>query len=103
MFPFFQSGADIQLLHLRSPLSDSGPWEGMKFRRGQVDSGKVEFFLKGSLDSILSPSPSVKIQIIGGKVGLRFLGKTLLGAANKLFVFKSLLKRPGNVLPLHLK
>ena len=29
---------------------------------------KVENILKGSLDSIPSPSPSVNIQIIGGKV-----------------------------------
>jgi len=29
---------------------------------------KVENVLKGSLDSIPSPSPSVKIQIMGGKV-----------------------------------
>ena len=41
---------------------------------------KVENILKHSLDSIPSPSPSVKIQIIGGKVG-----KTLLGVVNKLF------------------
>ena len=34
--------------------------------------GKVEKILKGSLDSIPSPSPSVKIQIMGGKVCLRF-------------------------------
>jgi hypothetical protein len=27
----------------------------------------------------------VKIQIMGGKVGLRCKGKTLLGVANKLF------------------
>ena len=32
---------------------------------------KVEKILKGSLDSISSPSPSVKIQIMGGKVCLR--------------------------------
>ena len=32
---------------------------------------KVEFFLKGSLNSISSPSTAVKIQIIGGKVSLR--------------------------------
>ena len=32
---------------------------------------KVENNLKGSLDSIPSPSPSVKIQINGGKVCLR--------------------------------
>ena len=33
--------------------------------------GKVENVLKGSLDSIPSPSPSVKIQIMGEKVCLR--------------------------------
>ena len=32
---------------------------------------KVEKILKGSLDLISSPSPSVKIQIMGGKVYLR--------------------------------
>ena len=37
---------------------------------------KVGKILKGSLDSI--PSPSVKIQIMGGKVCLRCKGKTLL-------------------------
>ena len=37
---------------------------------------KVENILKGSLDLI--PSPSVKIQIMGGKVCLRCKGKTLL-------------------------
>ena len=40
---------------------------------------KVEKILKSSLDSIPSPSPSVKIQIMGGKVCLRCKGKTLLG------------------------
>ena len=65
---------------------------------------KVEKILKGSLDSIPSPSPSVKIQIMGGKVFLRCKGKTLLlGVVNKLFVFKNLLTTPSNVLPLHLK
>ena len=49
---------------------------------------KVEKVLKDSLNSI--SSPSVKIQIIGGRVYLRKLGKTLLGDGNKLFVFKSL-------------
>ena len=42
-----------------------------------VGGGKVEKILKGSLDSI--PSPSVKIQIMSGKVSLRCKGKTLLG------------------------
>ena len=43
---------------------------------------KVEKILKGSLNSI--PSPSVKIQIMGGKVCLRWKGKTLLGLVDKL-------------------
>ena len=43
---------------------------------------KVETILKVSLDSI--QSPSVKIQIMGGKVCLRCKGKTLLGVVNKL-------------------
>ena len=33
-----------------------------------VVESKVETILKGSLDSITSPSPSEKIQIMGGKV-----------------------------------
>ena len=45
--------------------------------------------LKVSLDSCPSPSPSVKIQIMGGKVCLRCIGKTLLGFVNKLFVITS--------------
>ena len=44
---------------------------------------KVEKILKGSLDSIPSPSPSVKIQ----------------GDVNKLLKTKSLLTSPSNVLP----
>ena len=62
---------------------------------------KVEKILKGNLDFI--PSPSVKIQIMGGKVRLRCKGKTLLGIANKLLAFKSLLTSPCNVLPYYLK
>ena len=40
----------------------------------EIKPFKVEKILKGSLDSI--PSPSVKIQIMGGKVCLRCNGKT---------------------------
>ena len=47
------------------------------------ESRVVEKILKGSLNSIPSPSPSVKIQIMGGKVGLRCKGKTLLGVVKK--------------------
>ena len=64
--------------------------------------GKVEKILKGSLDSIPSPSPSVKIQIMGGKDCLRCKGKTLLGVVNKLLKTKSLLTSRSNVLPYHL-
>ena len=39
----------------------------------------VEKILKGSLDSIPSPSPSVKILIMGGKVCLRCKGKKSQG------------------------
>ena len=39
---------------------------------------KIEKILKGSLDSVPPPSPSVKIQIMGGKIRLRFKSKTLL-------------------------
>ena len=47
-------------------------------------SNKVEKILKGSLNLIPSPSPSVKIDIMGGKVCLRCKGKTLLDDVNKL-------------------
>ena len=64
---------------------------------------KVEKILKGSLDLIPTPSPSVKIQIMEGKVCLSCKGKTLLGVVNKLFKTKSLLTSPSNVLPYYLK
>ena len=59
---------------------------------------KVEKILKGSLDAIPSPSPSVKIQIVSGKVCLRCKDKTLLGIVHKLLKTKSLLISPSNVL-----
>ena len=62
---------------------------------------KVEKKLKGSLDLI--PSPSVKIQIMGGKVCLRCKGKTLQGVANNLLKKRSLLTSPSNFLPYYLK
>ena len=49
---------------------------------------KVEKILKGSLDLIPSPSPSVKIQIMGGKVCLRYKGKTLLDIKKPCFFDK---------------
>ena len=64
---------------------------------------KVEMILKDSLDSIPSTSPSVKIQIMGGKVCLRCKGKTLLGIVNKLLKIKRLLTMSSNNLPSELK
>jgi len=49
---------------------------------------KVEKILKGSLDSIPSPSSSLKIQIMGGKVCLMCKGKPLLGVVNTLLKAK---------------
>ena len=40
---------------------------------------KVEKILKGNLDFLPSPSPSLKIEIMSGKVCLWCKGKTLLG------------------------
>ena len=48
--------------------------EQIKVETNELED-KVEKVLKGSLDSIPSPSHSVKIQILGGKVCLRCKGK----------------------------
>ena len=74
-------------------------WE-VSFAPNWID--KVEKISKGSLDLIPSPSPSVKIQIMGGKVCLMCKGKTLLRIVNKLLKTKSLLTSPSNVLPYYL-
>ena len=60
---------------------------------------KVEKIIKDSLDSIPSPSPSVKIQIMDGKVCLSCIGKTLIGIVNKLLKAERLLTSPSDVLP----
>ena len=65
-----------------------------------ISKNQNKKYLKGSLDLIPSPSPSVKIQIMGGKVCLRCKGKTLLGFVNKLLKTKSLLTSPSNVFAL---
>ena len=69
----------------------------------KVSNCKVEKILKGSLDLIPSPSPSVKILIMGKKVCLRCKSKTLLGIVNKLLKTKSLLTSSSNVVPYYLK
>ena len=72
------------------------------FKSNSKSTLKVEEILKGGLDLIPSPTPSVKIQIMGRKVCLRCKGKTLLGFVNKL-VFKSLLTSSSYVLTYYLK
>ena len=57
-------------------------WDVIYSMRERVGFVKVEKILKGSLDSI--SSPSVKIQIMGRKGCLRSKVKTLLGLVNKL-------------------
>ena len=73
------------------------------FREKVFKEDKVGNILKGSMVSIPSPSTSVKIKIMGGKVCLRCKDKTLLGVVNKLLKTKSLLTSPSNVLPYYLK
>ena len=46
---------------------------------------KVRNILEDSLDLIASPSPSVKIQFMVVKVGLRSKGKTLLDVFNNFY------------------
>ena len=72
------------------------------FKSNSKSTLKVEEILKGGLDLTPSPTPSVKIQIMGRKVCLRCKGKTLLGFVNKL-VFKSLLTSSSYVLTYYLK
>ena len=66
-----------------------------------ADKFKVRKILKDSLDLI--QSPSVKIQIMDGKICLRCKGKTLLGVDNKLLKTKTLLTSPSKVLPYYPK
>ena len=56
----------------------------LRIWNGLNQNNKVENILNASMDLIPSPSPSVKIQIMGGKVCLMCKGKTLLGIVNKL-------------------
>ena len=59
---------------------DDDDFGSMMFKGSSSSTGKVEKILKGSLNLI--PSPSLKIQILGGKVCLRSKGKTLMVVVN---------------------
>jgi hypothetical protein len=80
---------------------DNDKKQQIKYNVAMILILKVEKILKDRLDLI--PSPSVKIQIMGGKVCLSCKGKTLLGVVNKLLKTKCLLTSPSNVLPCYLK
>ena len=56
----------------------------MTEKKNPIVEFKAENVLKGSLNLIPSLLPSVKIQIMGGKVCLTCKGKTLLVVVNKL-------------------
>ena len=93
---------DIENFIANKPTEEVTQKEAEITPGGQA-KGKVEKILKGSLDSIPSPSPSVKNQIMSRKVCLRCKVKTLLGIVNKLLKTKSLLTSPSNVLPYYVK
>ena len=101
----FEHGEDpsFKIVPLAPSKQSTPPVLGISVCLISFLNGKVEKILKGSMDSISSHLPSVKIQIMGRKDCLRRKGKTLLGIVNKLFVFKILLTTLSNVLPLHLK
>ena len=64
---------------------------------------KVETILKGNLDLIPSPSPSVEIQIMAGKVCFRCKGKTLLSVdiIQQCFALSPQVNYPTNNLNFH--
>ena len=90
---------------LSKPFEEEPPKSLANIRDKDVDSSssKVDKNLKGILDSILSPSPSENIQIMGGKVCLRCKGKTMLGIVDKFLKTNSLLTSSSNVWPYYLK
>ena len=62
---------------------------------------EVENILKGSLVSIPSPSPLVKIQIMGSKACLRCEGKTLLDITQQCSALLPQVNFPANNLNFH--
>ena len=69
---------------------------------------KIEFFLKGSLDLIPSPLPSVKTQILGRELCLRCKGKTLkykkfVDITQQCFAYTPQANFPANDLNFSLK
>ena len=75
--------------------------------QGTFFQNKIEKILKGSLNLIPSPSPSVKIQIMGGKICFRCKGKTLgkkiARHCHKTFENKTFVDITQNILPYYFK
>ena len=83
------------------PKNSSGIQDMKELKLSDISddiSGKVEKILNSNLGSIPSLLPSVKIQIMSGKVCLRCKGKPSPGVVNRLLKTKSLLTSPSNVL-----
>ena len=91
----------MKIRHGKFVLHKGNLFRGIDKKDGDFKSWIFLKNLKGILDSI--PSPSPKIQIMGGKVCLRCKGKTLLDVVNNLLKTKSLLTSPSSVLPYYLK
>ena len=70
-FDHFSIGATLQgrlLLVFGLHVTNIGGVSTLLLGRPKILTNKVDKTLKSSLDSVPSPSPSVKIQIMGGKV-----------------------------------
>ena len=83
-----------------SVLENIGVYRYLLFQSFIPDSTfKVEKILKGSLDSIPSPSRSCEhLNFL-----FSFFGHTIAGHCHQTLLNKSLLSKPSNVLPLQLK
>jgi hypothetical protein len=81
----FEHGEDpsFKIVPLAPPKHSTPPVLGRSVCLISFSNGKAEKILKGNMDSISSPLPSVKIQIMGRKDCLRRKGKSLLGIVNK--------------------
>ena len=78
----------------RSSNSNSFPSVRKKILNGvRVAEREKKKEINFEFNEISSPSPSVKIQIMGRKICLKCKGKTLLSIVNKLLKTKSLLTR----------
>ena len=79
-----QKSSNACEIRVQADPEEPGIWHYIHFDEIFVYSRcKVEKISKGCLDSIPAPLPSVKIQLMEGKVCLRCKGKTLLEVLKK--------------------